>query len=181
VVPVHAVTRQPGGVQGLAPAGIERVPVDRLARGRGEDQPDAGGLARRVLADVLGEGHSHRTRQRHRAFLATFRRAEREPAGDDADLAADPHHAAQEIDIIDREPEAFALPQPEAAAGIDGRPVVRGQRRADGGDLVRVPRLWLAPDYARELHPRRRRVGRYQSVLYGGVQGRAEAGVDVPT
>jgi hypothetical protein len=72
-----------------------------------------------------------RLRQGHVAHLPPLGRREQLPAADELDLPADVHHAAQEVDVLDRQPEDLALPQ--AAAGRQGghRPVAVGQRLPD--------------------------------------------------
>ena len=56
-----------------------------------------------------------------RSFPPLGRR--RSSAADDADLAADVHHPAQEVDVLDRQPERLALPQPEPGPEVGQRPV----------------------------------------------------------
>jgi hypothetical protein len=97
-----AVQQQPGG--------------GRLAAGR---LPRQGDFQRREHRDVPGEFGRDRLRERDVSGLASFWQGEDEPAADLLDLADDVEGPAEELHVIDREPEDLA--QPESAA--------RGERR----------------------------------------------------
>jgi len=51
-------------------------------------------------------------RQRDVPFLPALRRREHQPGADDADLPAYVHDPAQEVDVLDRQPEHLALYEP---------------------------------------------------------------------
>jgi hypothetical protein len=104
--------------------------------------PRQGDLDCGELTDVLSKRYSNHPGQWHRSDLATLRCGEHEPAaGQPFHLAADLHLTAQEVDHVDTEPEHLPLPQPEAGAHRDERPMTLGQtvpHRINGDGVPRV-------------------------------------------
>jgi hypothetical protein len=94
-------------------------------------------VGREPQRDGLGQGDV--------AGLAGFGRGIHKPAGDDTDLPAHVDDAAQEVDVIDGQTEALALPEPEAGRRRhDGLVAVR-QRRCHRFDPLDRPGQDLAP------------------------------------
>lgn len=75
-----------------------------------------------------GEFVRDRLWERDVSGLATFRQGQDELAPDDLDLTHDVQSPAEELEVIDREPEDFALPQPAPGGDGGGDPVPRRQR-----------------------------------------------------
>jgi hypothetical protein len=118
---------------------------------------------------VLGHGDRDHLGQRHRSALAALRWREHEPAaGQPFDLAADLDLTAQEVDHVDAEPERLPLPQPEAGAHRDERPMTVGQAVAHGVDGDVVPGVTSRVGQCGCLHRSGpARVGWEQTVLDG--------------
>jgi hypothetical protein len=96
--------------------------VQQLRHGRGLAArlfPRQSDFLRRERRDVPGEFVRDRLWERDVSGLATFRQGQDELAPDDLDRTHDVQSPAEELDVIDREPEGFALPQPAPGALTD--------------------------------------------------------------
>jgi hypothetical protein len=113
-------------VQGSALAGVEQQPSGcRLCIGSLPRQADRQWREHR---DVRGEFGGHCLRERDVAGLAAFWQGEDELAADQLDLANDMQGAAEELNVVDREPEDFPLPEPTAGGDRRGDPISGRQR-----------------------------------------------------
>jgi hypothetical protein len=118
-------SRRARGLDGSPPHIPERGATDGIACGCDEHEPIA---ERREGAQVRGEGIEHDLRQRDGAHARRRlgRGQERRTASHGYELSIHMHHAAQEVEPVHSEPQAFALTHSRASSQDHKRAISGG-------------------------------------------------------